>query len=308
MREYLVEEELEHYRDGWISRREFIRRAVLIGVGAAAATSLARTVQPVRAASTSSLLQTSPFHVDENDPRIESDMIWYPSNDGAYIKAYLAWPANVALNASAPAVVVSHANRGLLPHFMDVARRFAVQGYVALAADQVSRTGTPTDELEDDGQRAAYASLNPEQTARDMVAALEYLKAHGAVNPAKLAATGYCAGGTVTWRVATLAPDLKAAAPFYGTNPPAAAVPNIRAAMLGVYAGLDDRVNAGIPEIEAEMSAAGTTYEIKIYPESMHGFHDDGGNPAYNPVTAPEAWTDTLNWFAQNLGLPAPRV
>src|SRR5689334_165409 len=126
MREYLVEEELEHYRDGWITRREFIRRAVLIGVGAAAATSLARIVEPARAASASNQLQASPFHVDETDPRVSSDTIWYPTNDGTFIKAYLAWPANVAMNASAPAVAVSHANRGLLPHFMDVARRFAV--------------------------------------------------------------------------------------------------------------------------------------------------------------------------------------
>jgi carboxymethylenebutenolidase len=134
------------------------------------------------------------------------------------------------------------------------------------------------------------------------------LKMHSAVNPEKLAATGYCAGGTVTWRLATLSPDLRAAAPFYGTNPPDEAVPNIRAAVLGVYGELDERVNAGIPDIDAMLQAAGKTYELKVYPSSLHGFHDDSGNPAYNPATAPEAWRDTLSWFARYLELPAPRL
>jgi carboxymethylenebutenolidase len=145
------------------------------------------------------------------------------------------------------------------------------------------------------------------QSARDALAAVDVLKAHPAVDASKLAATGYCAGGAVTGRLSTLSPDLRAAAPFYGSNPPIGEVPHIRAAIFGVYGELDERLNEGIPAVEAAMQAAGTMHQIKVYPDSLHGFHGDG-SPAYNPVTAPEAWRDTLQWFAQHLGLPTPRL
>jgi carboxymethylenebutenolidase len=191
---------------------------------------------------------------------------------------------------------------------MDVARRFAKQGYVAIAPDLVSRGGTPAMSLSTDERRAAYAALNAAQSAEDARAALELLKGLPSVDSSKLAATGYCAGGGITWRLATIAPDLTAAAPFYGSNPPLDAVPNIRAAIFAVYGGLDERVDAGIPDVEAAMQAAGTTYEIKVYPQSLHAFHDDTSPNSYNPDTAREAWIDTLNWFAEYLGLPQPRV
>jgi carboxymethylenebutenolidase len=307
VRQYLVEEELEHYRDGWITRREFIRRAALIGVSAAVATAMADTVVPAQAAPMPSASQTSPFHVDEGDARVRAEMISYPSDDGAQISAYLAWPARGTMNRSLPGVAISHANQGLRPHFMDVARRFAVQGYVAIAPDQISRVGVSSLKASADERRAGYASLDPAQTARDMLAALEVLKEHAGVDPSKLAATGYCAGGSITWRLATIAPDLVAAAPFYGNNPPLNQVSNIRAAVFGVYGELDDRVNAGIPAIEAALQAAGAKYAITVYPDSRHAFHDDTGR-AYNPDTAQMAWVDTLNWFAENLWLEAPRV
>jgi carboxymethylenebutenolidase len=188
-----------------------------------------------------------------------------------------------------------------------VARRFAVQGYVAIAPDQISRVGLSGLEAAEDERRAGYASLDRDQTARDMVAALGVLKAHPTVNPTKLGAIGFCAGGSVIWRLTTLAPDLGAAAPFYGGNPPLEDVPNIRAAVLGVYGELDTGVNAGIPAIQAALQAAGTRHEIKIYPESRHSFFEDG-NASHNPDTAVQAWVDTLNWFAQHLGLEPPRI
>jgi len=306
MQEYLVTEELEHYRDGWISRREFIRRAVIIGVSTAAAASMAQTVIPARAAPVAAR-QASRFSVADRDPRVRSKMISYRSTDGKALMAYMAWSAEAAMDSSQPGIAISPRNQGLHPHHMDVARRFAVQGYVAIAPDQITRNGPPAIELSEDARRAAYAALDSEQTARDMLAALDVLKAHPAVDSAKLAATGYCAGGSVIWRLATLAPDLTAAAPFYGTNPPIAEVPNIHAAMLGVYADRDERVNAGIPEIREAMDAAGTTYAINVYPESVHGFHDDSED-TFNPATAHQAYIDTLNWFAQHLNLAPPRI
>lgn len=306
MQRHLVEEELEHYRFGWISRREFIRQAALIGVGAAAATAMAQGATPAPRARASSLAQESPFHVPVDDPSVATDWVQYPSTDGVLILGYLAWPADLRLDRSHPGVVLSDANRSLNDHARDVARRFAKQDYVALAPDLISRTGTPTADLPEDERRSAFASLDADQLAWDMAAGLEFLKAHPSVDPAKLAATGYCASGEVVWRLATLYPDLAAAAPFYGGNPPLGDVPNIRAAIFGVYGGLDTRLNAGIPDIEAAMVAAGIIYRIKVYPNSAHAFHRDDSPRSYNSETAAEAWRDTLNWFAEHLALEPP--
>lgn len=302
MQAYLVEEELEHYRDGWISRREFLRRAALIGASAVAAAELARTIVPARRTSAAPLAQSSPFSVPENDPAVATDWVWYRSTDGMLLKAYVAWPADARLDQSRPGVVVCHENRGLLAHHRDVPRRFAKQGYVAVAPDLISRTGTPTDAMTDDEQRAAFAALDTDQSAADLLAAVDFLKAHPAVDESRLAATGYCAGSSVIWRLVVRSPDLKAAAPFYGGNPPLEEVPNIRAAVFAVYGARDERINAGIPAIEAAMSAAGVEYRIRIYPDSAHAFHNDTG-ASYNPETAAQAWLDTLEWFAAHLGL-----
>jgi carboxymethylenebutenolidase len=302
MQRYLAEEELEHYRDGWISRREFLRRATLIGVAAAAAAEMARSVVPAQPVSAAPPAQASPFSVPEDDPAVATDWIWYRSTDGTLIKAYVAWPAGASMDQSRPGVVVCHENRGLLAHHRDVPRRFAKQGYVALAPDLISRTGTPTDAMTDDEGRAAFASLNVDRSAADLLAAIDVLKAHPAVDDSKLAATGYCAGSSVIWRVVVRSRDLKAAAPFYGGNPPLDEVPNIRAAVFAVYGALDERINAGIPAIEAAMMAAGVKYGLRVYPDSAHAFHNDTG-ASYNPETAPQAWRDTLEWFAENLGL-----
>ena len=152
---------------------------------------------------------------------------------------------------------------------------------------------------------ASYRQLTPEQNALDFAASLDFLGGHPAVNPAKLAATGFCFGGGVIWRLATIYPDLKAAAPYYGSNPPIDQVPDIRAAMFGVYPSTDSRLNAGLSELVEAMHGAGTRFKVTVYPNSMHAFHADH-RPSFNPVTAPQAWMDTLNWFATYLGLQPP--
>lgn len=300
MQLYLAEEELEHYRDGWISRREFLRRAALIGVGIAAASKMAGSIVPTRRVQAAPPAQRSPFSVPEDDPSIATDWVWYRSTDGVLIKAYVAWPTGARMDQSRPGVVVCHENRGLLAHHRDVPRRFAKQGYVAVAPDLISRTGTPTDAMTEDESLAAFASLNTDVAAADLLAGVDFLKAHPAVDDAKLAATGYCAGSSVIWRLVTRSPDLRAAAPYYGANPPLDEVPNIRAAVLAVYGGLDERINAGIPAMEDAMRAAGIKYRIHVYPDSAHAFHNDT-RPSYNPETASAAWLQTLEWFAENL-------
>jgi carboxymethylenebutenolidase len=254
---------------------------------------------PVQAATR----QQSPHHVAENDPEVGSDFISYVS-DGAPIRGYLAWPVGGMMEENArPGVTICHENRGLLPHIQDVARRFAKAGYIALAPDLISRSGATTDELDTDADRiAAIGALDRAQTGRDFLAAIDYVKKHAVVDPDKLAATGYCYGGGVVWQAATMSPDLRAAAPFYGSAPPLDQVPNIRAAVLGVYGELDERINASIPDLREALMAAGVTYEIKIYPRANHSFHNDTGD-RYEPEAAQQAWRDTISWFAQHLGL-----
>jgi len=304
--QYLVEEELEHYRDGWISRREFLRRAVILGAGAATAAAMATSITPARRVRAAPAAQQSPFSVAANDPEVATDWVWYRSTDGVELRAYLAWPATAAISKGSPGVTICHANRGVNAHTQNVARRYARQGYVAIAPDLPSRTGTATDAFPDlPSLMAAYRQLTPEQNALDFAVSLDFLRAHPAVDENKLAATGFCFGGSVIWRLATIYPRLTAAAPHYGSNPPIADVPNIRAASFGVYASNDNRGNAGISELAAALNGAGARYKITIYPNSDHGFHDDTSND-YNAQTAAQAYVDTLNWFAEHLDLPAP--
>ena len=308
LQQYLVDEELWHYRQGWISRREFLRRATALGAGAAAATAMATTVTPARRVRAAPPSQLSPFHVPAGDASVSTDWIWYHSTDGAEIKAYLAWPADAELTASLPGVGVCHENQGVNEHIQDVARRYAKAGYVAIAPDLVSRLGTPTDEFTDPTEfMATFRQLDAEQNALDLGAALDFLRAHPAVDESKLAATGFCFGGGVVWRLATVYLPLRAAAPFYGSAPPLDRVPNIRAAMLGVYGELDNNINAAIPALGEALAAAGVTHQINIYPASMHAFHADH-RQSYNPETAPQAWIDTLSWFSTYLGLEQPMM
>ena len=112
--------------------------------------------------------------------------------------------------------------------------------------------------------------------------------------------TGYCFGGGVTWLVATALPNLKAAVPFYGRAPDLADVPKINAAVLGVYAELDERVNAGKPPLEQALSEAAITHQMNVYPGVGHAFHNDTGG-RYIEEQATQAWLDTLAWFEQHL-------
>lgn len=304
---YLVEEELENYRDGRISRRDFLHRAALLGVSSAVALAMADTISPTRTQLVRASTQRSPFHIPEGHPAIRAAYISYRSTDGTEITAYQAWPTGATMDRSLPGVAVCHENRGLNPHIEDVARRFAVQGYVAVAPDLPSRLGPPTRELSEDEVIAAFQALEPEQNALDLAAAVDLLRAHPAVDESKIAATGFCFGGGVIWRLVTVSPWVRAAAPFYGSAPPVEEVPKIRAAVLGVYGELDERINQGVPTLKAALDANGIAHEIKMYPDAPHAFHNDT-RESYRPEAARQAWIDTLHWFAQHLELPPPSI
>ncbi|HLI26942.1 MAG TPA: dienelactone hydrolase family protein [Chloroflexota bacterium] len=298
LQRYLVEEMVEEYRAGRLSRRELLRRVALITGSATVGAALLAGLGPVPPAAASVARQGAPtgVTVSPDDPDLEAGMIDYPG-DGVRLIGYLARPRAEGVR---PAVLQIHENRGLTEHHRDVSRRLAKQGYVSLAVDLLSRQGGTarfTDSAEATG---ALGQAAPEQLVADLRAAVAYLQSLPYVRSTSVGVMGFCWGGGMTWRLVTAEPALVAAVPFYGPNPPLDAVPNIRAAILAIYAGNDDRINAGIPELRAALNAAGVTYEIVIFPNTEHAFFNDTG-PRYAPEAAAEAWARTLAWFERYL-------
>jgi carboxymethylenebutenolidase len=231
-------------------------------------------------------------NVAPDDPDIEARDLTFPG-EGLDIVGYLAKPKG---EGPFPAILVSHENRGLTDHIKDVTRRLAKAGYVGLAVDLLSSQGG-TAKVSDPAQIPSILSgTPPDELAGYFLKGIEYLQAQPFVSKDRLGMVGFCFGGGMTWLVATKAPQLKAAVPFYGPNPPLEAVPNIRAAVLGIYGENDQRINAGIPAIEEAMRQNGKTFENVIYPGANHAFHNDTGRN-YNPEAAVDAWSRTLAWF-----------
>lgn len=213
--------------------------------------------------------------------------------DGAQLAAYESKPA---AGGSAPAVIVIHENRGLVPYLRDVADGLASNGYIAVAPDLLSRDGG-TASIED--IPAKLGEISRERHVSDVQAVIAYLKAQPDVT--RIGIIGFCFGGGITWRVATESPDIAAAAPFYGANPPLEQVPGIAGAVYAVYGELDERINAGIDDITNALNAAGTTYDMKVYPNAPHAFHNHTNADRYNQEAAEAAWADALAWFGKHL-------
>lgn len=247
---------------------------------------------------TATLPATSPspaaagVNVPEDTPGLETSPVSFPG-DGLTLFAYLARPKG---DGPFAAILVCHENRGLTDYIKDVTRRLAVAGYAALAVDLLSSQGG-TDKVSDPAQiPATLSNTPPDQLAGYFLSAIKYLQAQPYVAKDQLGMVGFCFGGGVTWLVATKAPELRAAVPFYGPNPPLEAVPNIKAAMLGIYGGDDQRIDAGIPAIEDAMRQNGKTFEKIVYPGAGHAFHNDTGR-SYKPDAASDAWSKALAWF-----------
>ena len=299
---YVVEEFAEDYHEGEIDRREFLRRTVLLGGGTAGArallaslgiagVSLSELAQAQQAQAQNQPAGSKPL-VDPADPAIKVEELKFNARGFEHL-AYLARPAG---GGSAPGLLIIHENRGLQPHIQDVARRAAKAGYIALAPDLMSKQGG-TAKFSDTAQISSYlAQAGGDEHIANLQEALKILKATAGVQADKLGATGFCFGGGLTWRMATEAPDLKAAVPFYGPAPDTAKVAAIKAAVLGIYGGNDTRINAGIPTLEAALKAANVRYQIKVYEGANHAFHNDTG-ANYKKDAAEDAWTRTLEWF-----------
>ena len=275
------------YVHGALNRREFLDRAAKYAIGGFTAAAMLESLSPNFAWAQ---------QVAGDDARIKVEYLTYPSPQGTgTMRGYFARPAKAA--GKLPGVLVIHENRGLNPYIEDVARRLAVEGYVAFAPDALTPLGGyPGDE---DQARALFARLDRKKQTEDMVAAAGFLKSHPECT-GRIGAVGFCQGGTIVNLLAVRLPDLAAAVPFYGTQPSAADTAKIKAPLLIHYADHDDRVNAGWRPFEAALKANGVRYEMHMYPGTNHGFHNDT-TPRYDEAAAKLAWSRTLAFFKEHL-------
>jgi len=232
-------------------------------------------------------------HVSEGDPRLHVKDIKYPGETGD-ILAHYARPKG---DEKLPGVVVIPEIWGLVPHIEEVARRVALEGFLAIAPDPLSPLGGTPEDV--DEARSLMRELDSQKTTKNFVAAVNYLKTHPQ-STGKVGVTGFCWGGGVTNQVAVNSPDVQAAVPFYGRQPASEDVPKIKASMLIHYAGDDERINAGIPEFEAALKEASIDYEIHMYEGAQHGFFNDTGS-RYHEEAAKLAWERTRAFFKDKL-------
>jgi carboxymethylenebutenolidase len=275
------------YIHGKIGRRDFLDRAAKYAVGGLTAAAMLEALTPNYA-----LAQ----QVAKDDKRIKTEYLTYPSPEGSgTMRGYMARPASGG--GKWPGVLVIHENRGLNPYIEDVARRLAVENFVAFAPDALTPVGGyPGDE---EKAMQLFSQLDAKKRTEDLVAAYAFLKSRPECT-GKIGAVGFCFGGGIVNTLAVRIPDLAAAVPFYGGQPTAADAAKIKAPLLIHYAGLDDRVNAGWPAFEAALKANGVKYQMYMYPGTNHGFHNDT-TPRYDEAAAKLAWSRTLAFFNENL-------
>jgi carboxymethylenebutenolidase len=275
----------DSFTHGGITRRAFLDRLAEIAGSSAAALALLPLLQNDYACAAI---------VPPDDARLAIDEVPYDAG-GTRIRGYLV---RLKAKGKRPAIIVIHENRGLNPHIRDVARRLALEGFLAYAVDMLSPLGgTPADE---DKGREMIGTLKADETAHRIAAAVPFLE-HHAESTGKVGTVGFCWGGGMVNRVAVLSRDLKAAVAYYGIQPPASQVKSIKAPLLLHYAGLDQRVDAGIPAYEAALKAAGKHFTIYIYPNVNHAFNNDTGS-RYDKPAADLAWSRTIAFLKEHLG------
>ncbi|HET6545970.1 MAG TPA: dienelactone hydrolase family protein [Rhodanobacteraceae bacterium] len=277
----------DQYVHGFIDRRGFLAGAARFAVGATGAAGLLAALSPKFAAAR----QVSP-----DDERLSTKYVEFASPKG-YGKArgYLARPLKTG--GPLPTVLVAHENRGLNPHIEDIARRLALEGFIAFAPDALFPLGGyPGDE---DAARALFARLDQARTREDFLAAADWLARVEGGNR-RMGVVGFCYGGGIANFLATHLPHLAAAAPFYGVAPPTSDVMNIQAEMLIVLAANDARVNATWPDYKAALDAAGVRYTLFQPPGTQHGFNNDT-TPRYDHEAATEAWRRMIALFDRTL-------
>ena len=298
LRDYLAGEVAEDYSDGFVTRREALRRLGLLGLGLTSATAL--------------LAACGGGDDDDDDAAAPATTTTVPA---ATTTAAPASPSAATITFAGPrgelqaayaapddpkrAVLVIHENRGLTPHFYDLTSRLANEGYAALSVDLLSEEGG-TATLGDEGAaQGALGNASPERLLGDLTAGLDELERRAPGAP--IGVVGFCFGGAMTWNLVDAGdPRIAAAVPFYGPGPSAPDFSDSNAAVLGIYAGLDDRVNASRDAMEQALTAAGLTHEIRTFDGADHAFFNDTG-PRYNEAAATEAYAALLAWFDEHL-------
>ena len=274
----------DDYAHGSLDRSEFLKKLAVFAGGTAAAITLLPLIENKYAQA-----QVVP----KDDPRLHVENIKYPGETGEVL-AHFARPKG---DAKLPGVIVIHENRGLVPHIKDVARRVALEGFIAIAPDAVSPLGGTPEDV--DEARSMMRKLDSQATVKNYVAAVKYLKTHPQ-STGKVGCMGFCWGGGVTNQVAVNSPDLTAAVPFYGRQPASEDVPKIKASMLLHYASLDERINAGIEAFEAALKEASVEYKMFMYEGAAHAFFNDTGS-RYHKEAAPLAWERTIAFLKEKL-------
>jgi carboxymethylenebutenolidase len=234
--------------------------------------------------------------VAKDDKRIKTEYLDYPSPNGSgKQRGYMVRPASAG--GKLPAILVVHENRGLNPHIEDIARRLALDNFMAFAPDALTPLGGyPGDE---ERARELFPKLDQTKIREDFVAAADFLKKRPD-STGKVAVVGFCYGGSIANMLATRVPDLAGAVPFYGGQPAAADVPKIKSPLLIHYAGTDERINAGWPAYEEALKANKVAYETHIYPGTQHGFNNDT-TPRFDAAAAKLAWQRTVDFFSKHL-------
>jgi len=277
----------DRYVHGDVDRRGFLNGVARYAVGGVTAAMLLESLSPRFAQAQ---------QVKPEDSRISARYVEYASPEGSgKVRGYLARPAGGG--GKLPGILVVHENRGLSPHIEDIARRLALDNFVAFAPDALTPLGGyPGDE---DKARDLFAKLDQARTRNDFIAAAAYLKGLPDCT-GKIGVVGFCYGGGIANKLATKLPDLGAAVPFYGNQPAAADAARIKAPLLIHYAGNDERINSGWPAYETALKAAGVKYQAFVYSGTEHGFNNDT-TPRYDAAAAKLAWTRTVDFFNQNL-------
>ena len=275
------------YVHGAIDRRGFLERAQRFAVGGVSAAMLLAALSPDFAAGQV---------IAPQDARIKTEMIEFASPTGyGSLKGYLAQPANAS--GKLPGILVVHENRGLNPHIEDIARRLALDNFVAFAPDALTPLGGyPGNE---DKARELFAKLDQSKTREDFVAAAAVLRARPECS-SKIGVVGFCYGGGMAHLLSTRLPDLNAAVSFYGNHPAADDAAKVKAPLLIHFAAVDERINAGWPAYETALKAAGVPFTAHHYAGTQHGFNNDT-TPRFDAAAAKLAWERTLAFFNQQL-------
>ena len=276
----------DEYTHGGLDRRSFLRGLARVAGSAAAATALLPFLENRYADAAT---------VAPDDPALKTGHGRFDTPDGA-VTYYMARPAGRPKKR--PAVVVIHENRGLNAHIEDVTRRLAVAGFLAIAPDALSASGgTPKDE---DEARKRIGALDPAVTLRFYIAAVKHAAKH-AHGTGKVGCVGFCWGGGMAGRLAANSKELDAAVVFYGMPPVTEEAARIHVPLLLNYAGLDKRINDAVPAFEQTLKTAGVRYELHMYDDVDHAFHNDTNAARYNAAAAALAWKRTTEFLSREL-------